>query len=124
MPKRPSRIVFAALLAASFAVGCNKPTSPSATSTASTTAPATGTSGAQCDLPADTVVGTFKQDGTEQKVTYGELTGRIGAPLADLEKKKQELLKRGLDGFIIEKLVQAEAKKRGMANEDALLKAE
>jgi protein-disulfide isomerase len=121
MSKRPSRIVFAALLAASFAVGCTKPTSPSA---ASTTAPAAATSGAQCEPPAETVVGTFKQDGAEQKITYGELTGRIGAPLADLEKKKQDLLKRGLEGYIIEKLVQAEAKKRGMANEDALLKAE
>lgn len=115
---RPSRIVLAAVLAASFAVGCNKQTSPA---TSPTTAAA---SGGSCDLPADQVVATFKVDGAEQKVTYGELTGRIGPQLTDLEKKKQELLKRGLEGFVIEKLVQAEAKKRGMANEDALLKAE
>ncbi|MFL5349583.1 MAG: DsbA family protein [Hyalangium sp.] len=117
---RPSRFVLAALLAASFAAGCNKQTSPAA----SPTTASTNAAGAQCDLPSDQVVGTFKLDGAEQKVTYGELTARIGAPLADLEKKKQELLKRGLDGYVIEKLVQAEAKKRGMANEDALLKAE
>jgi protein-disulfide isomerase len=120
MSMRPSRIVVAALLAASFAAGCNKPTSPAANPS---TAPAAA-SGAQCEPPAETVVGTFKQDGAEQRITYGELTGRIGAPLADLEKKKAELLKRGLEGYIIEKLVQAEAKKRGLANEDALLKAE
>src|SRR5512140_3259083 len=112
MPMRPSRFVLAALLAASFAAGCNKQTSPAASPT---TAASTNAAGAQCDLPPDQVVGTFKVDGAEQKVTYGELTQRIGAPLADLDKKKQELLKRGLDGYVIEKLVQAEAKKRGMA---------
>jgi protein-disulfide isomerase len=116
MSMRSSRILVAALLAASFAAGCNKQATPA-------TNPTTA-SGGQCELAPETVVGTYKVDGTEQKVTYGELTGRIGAPLADLEKRKQELLKRGLDGYIIEKLVQAEAKKRGMANEDALLKAE
>ncbi len=118
---RPSRFVLAALLAASFAAGCNKQTSPAASPT---TAAGANAAGAQCDLPPDQVVGTFKMDGAEQKITYGELTSRIGAPMADLEKRKQELLKRGLDGYVIEKLVQAEAKKRGLANEDALLKAE
>jgi protein-disulfide isomerase len=119
MSMRPSRIVVAALLAASFAAGCNKQSTPAASPTTAGTA-----SGGQCEPAADAVVGTFKVDGSEQRVTYGELTGRIGAPLADLEKKKADLLKRGLEGYIIEKLVQAEAKKRGMANEDALLKAE
>jgi protein-disulfide isomerase len=119
MSMRPSRIVVAALLAASFVAGCNKQTAPATSPTTAASA-----SGAQCDPAPETVVGTYKVDGAEQRVTYGELTGRIGAPLADLEKKKAELLKRGLEGYIIEKLVQAEAKKRGMANEDALLKAE
>jgi protein-disulfide isomerase len=116
MSMRPSRLVIAALLAASFAAGCNKQTTPAA-------APSTSSS-SSTELAPDAVVATFKVDGAEQKVTYGELTGRIGAPLADLEKRKQDLIKRGLEGYIIEKLVQAEAKKRGLANEDALLKAE
>ena len=72
----------------------------------------------------DTVVATFKVDGAEQKITYGELNERIDAPLADLEKQKHQLRKRGLEGYVIEKLVQAEAKKRGMTNEEQLLKAE
>jgi len=114
---RSSRFLVAALLAASFAAGCNKQTTPAAS-------PNTSAAGGQCELASDAVVGTFKLEGAEQKVTYGELTGRIGAPLADLEKRKADLLKRGLEGYIIEKLVQAEAKKRGLANEDALLKAE
>ncbi len=120
MSMRPSRIVLAALLAASFAAGCNKPGTPATAPNAAAGTPP----GVQCDLPPDQVVATFKLDGAEQKVTYGELVGRIGAPLADLEKKKQETLKRGAEGYIIEKLVQAEAKKRGLPNEDALLKAE
>ncbi|WP_317987917.1 DsbA family protein [Hyalangium gracile] len=117
---RPSRIVLAALLAASFAAGCNKQTTPAANPTTT----AAGASGAQCDLPPEQVVATYKVDGAEQKVTYGELAGRIGPQLMDLEKRKQEMIKRGLEGYVIEKLVQAEAKKRGLANEDALLKAE
>jgi protein-disulfide isomerase len=119
MSMRPSRFVLAALLAASFAAGCNKQTTPAASPTTAAAA-----SGGSCELPADQVVATYKLDGAEQKVTYGELSGRIGPQLTDLEKKKAELLKRGLEGFVIEKLVQAEAKKRGLPNEDALLKAE
>jgi len=113
---RPSRLVIAALLAASFAAGCNKQTTPAAAPSPS--------SSSSSELAPDAVVATFKVDGAEQRVTYGELTGRIGAPLADLEKRKQDLIKRGLEGYIIEKLVKAEATKRGLANEDALLKAE
>src|SRR6187401_148322 len=98
MSKRHSRFVLAALLAASFAVGCNKPTTPAANPTT-----AGATAGGQCEPAGDSVVATYKLDGAEQKVTYSELTGRIGAPLADLEKRKQDLMKRGLEGFVIEK---------------------
>jgi protein-disulfide isomerase len=118
MSMRPTRLVLAALLAVSFTAGCNKQTSPATSPTTAATA------NAQCELPADSVVATYKQDGAEQKVTYGELSTRIGPQLADLEKRKQELIKRGLEGYVIEKLVQAEAKKRGMANEDEFIKAE
>ncbi len=116
---RPSRIVLAAVLAASFAAGCNKQTTPAASPTTAAAA-----SSAQCDLPPEQVIATYKVDGAEQKVTYGDLSSRIAPQLNDLEKRKQETLKRGLEGFVIEKLVQAEAKKRGLANEDALLKSE
>ncbi|MDC0709100.1 thioredoxin domain-containing protein [Stigmatella sp. ncwal1] len=117
MSQRPFRLVLSALVAASFLSGCNKQTSP-----ATSAAPAA--SAGQCEPASDTVVATYKLDGAEQKVTYGELTSRIGPPMADLEKRKQDLIKRGLDGYIIEKLVQSEAKKRGLENEDALIKAE
>ncbi|MDY7229730.1 DsbA family protein [Hyalangium rubrum] len=118
MSKLPLRLVLTALVAVSFTAGCNKQSSPAASATN------TSAAGGQCEPPADTVVATYKVDGAEQKVTYGELTGRLGAPLADLEKRKQEMIKRGLEGYVLEKLVQAEAKKRGLPNEDALIKAE
>jgi len=111
------RIVLAALVAVFVTAGCNKQATPaaSATNTASS---------AQCEMPADTVIATYKTDTGEQKVTYGELREKLGPSLDDLEKRKQEMIKRGLEGFVLEKLVQAEAKKRGLANEDAFIKAE
>jgi protein-disulfide isomerase len=114
---RPLRLVLAALVAVSFAAGCNKQSTPAASATNTA-------AGGQCDMPADTVIATYKVEGAEQKVTYGDLTSRIGPQLADIDKRKQETLKRGLEGFVLEKLVQAEAKKRGLANEDAFMKAE
>ncbi len=115
---RPSRLLLAALLAASFAAGCNKQTTPAASPTNA------AASGAQCEPAPETVVATYKVDGAEQKVTYGELTTLISPQLAEIEKRKTDLVKRGLDGYVIQKLVQAEAKKRGLANEDELLKVE
>jgi protein-disulfide isomerase len=61
--------------------------------------------------------------GDGQKITYGELNERIQEPLADLEKKKFELRKQGIEGLVVERLVQAEAKKRNMT-EEQLVKAE
>ncbi|MFP2960145.1 thioredoxin domain-containing protein [Myxococcus sp. 1LA] len=111
MLNRPTRVILAALLAASFTAGCNKEkapaTAPAAQQTAGEPAP-------------DTVVATF---GDGQKITYKELNERLQEPLANLEKQKTQLLKRGLDGMVTEKLVDAEAKKRGMSQE-AFLKAE
>ena len=115
---RPLRLVLTALVAVFVAAGCNKQATPAASATN------TSASGGQCEMPADTVIATYKLDGAEKKVTYGELTTRLGPPLADLEKRKQEMIKRGLEGYVLEKLVQAEATKRGLANEDALIKAE
>ncbi len=115
MSKPPSRLVLAAFVAVSLIAGCNKPASPAAP---------TAAAGGQCEPAADSVVATYKVDGAEQKVTYGQLSEHISAPLADLEKRKTELLKRGLDSYVLEKLVKAEATKRGLENEDALMRAE
>lgn len=111
MLNRPTRVILAALLAASFTAGCNKEKAPA-------TAPAAQQAAGE---PApDTVVATF---GDGQKITYKELSERLQEPLANLEKQKSQLLKRGLDGMVTEKLVDAEAKKRGLSQE-AYLKAE
>jgi len=110
------RIVLAALVAVFVTAGCNKQATPAAS--------ATNSAGASCEMPAETVIATYKTDTGEQKVTYGELREKLGPSLDDLDKRKQDMIKRGLEGFVLEKLVQAEAKKRGLANEDALIKAE
>ncbi|XXF80390.1 thioredoxin domain-containing protein [Myxococcaceae bacterium GXIMD 01537] len=112
MSMRPFRFVLTALVAVSLTAGCNKEKSPA------TAAPATA---ASCpgEAAADTVIATFG----DQKVTMGELNDRIKEPLANLDKQKYQLRKQGLEGFVVEKLVQAEAKKRGMT-EEQYLKAE
>ncbi|WP_426753517.1 thioredoxin domain-containing protein [Myxococcus sp. Y35] len=111
MLNRPTRVILAALLAATFTAGCNKEKAPA---TAPAAQPAAG------EPAPDTVVATF---GDGQKITYKELNERLQEPLANLEKQKFQLLKRGLDGMVTEKLVDAEAKKRGMT-QDQYLKAE
>jgi protein-disulfide isomerase len=114
MLMRSTSTLMAALLAASLFSGCNKEKSPATAPTPSPTA------AASAEPAPDTVVATF---GDGQKITFGELNERIKEPLANLDKQKFQLRKQGLDGFVTEKLVQAEAKKRNMT-EDQLLKAE
>ncbi len=101
----------AAFLAASLLAGCNKEKAPATAPTATSTT---------AEPSPDTVVATY---GDGQKITFGELNDRIKEPLANLEKQKYQLRKQGLEGFVVERLVQAEAKKRGMTEEE-FLKAE
>src|SRR5687767_9836585 len=111
------RIVLAALVAVFVTAGCNKQATPAAS-------PTNTAAGAQCEMPAETVIATYKADGAEKKVTYGELREKLAPQFDDLEKRKQDLIKRGLEGYVLEQVVEAEAKKRGLANADALVKAE
>ncbi|HYO54424.1 thioredoxin domain-containing protein [Archangium sp.] len=113
MLMRSTSTILAALLAASLFAGCNKEkapaTAPPATTTTTSTEPA-----------PDTVVATF---GDGQKITFGELNDRIKDQLANLDKQKHQLRKQGIEGFVVERLVQAEAKKRNLT-EEQLVKAE
>ncbi|HYV46510.1 MAG TPA: thioredoxin domain-containing protein [Myxococcaceae bacterium] len=103
------KTVFLGLSSALFLfAACNK--SRSATTTAA---------GGSADLPPDTVVATMNG----QKITAKELDDKISAQLAQLEEQKHNARKQGLENMINERLIQDEAKKRGM-NEDALIKAE
>lgn len=120
MSMHPSRCILPVLLATSFAAGCSNPRTPAPTLSPVSVV----TSHVQCDFPTDQVVATFKVDGAEQKVTYGELVEYIGAPLAEFEKKKLRLLKEGVEGYVLEQIVKAEATNRGLPNIDALIKAE
>ena len=108
---RPIRIALAALMAVALTAGCNKEKSPAVSAPAAAACPG--------EPAPDTVVATIG----DQKVTMAELNERLKDPLANLDKQKYQLRKQGLEGFVVEKLVQAEAKKRGMT-EDEYLKAE
>ncbi len=113
MLMRSTSTLLAGLLAASLFSGCNKEKAPA-------TAGAPTTSASATEPAADTVVATF---GDGQKITFGELNERIKEPLANLEKQKFQTRKQGLDGFVVEKLVKAEAAKRNLT-EEQLVKAE
>jgi protein-disulfide isomerase len=112
MLMRSTSTLLAAFLAASLFSGCNKEKAPATAPTPTTTTAA--------EPSPDTVVATY---GDGQKITFGELNDRIKDQLANLDKQKHQLRKQGLEGVVTEKLVQAEAKKRGLT-EDQLLKAE
>ena len=113
---KPTRVILAALLAATITAGCNKEKAP-----VTAQGPAATAQQATAGEPApDTVVATF---GDGQKITYKELNEKISEPLSNLEKQKHQLRKRGIEGMVTEKLVDAEAKKRGMT-QDQFLKAE
>ena len=71
------------------------------------------------DLSPDTVVATVGGE----KITAKELDEKIAAQLGQLVEQKHNLRKQGLDNLINEKLIVAEAKKRGMT-EEAFVKAE
>ncbi|WNG56368.1 thioredoxin domain-containing protein [Archangium gephyra] len=116
MLMRSTSTLLAALLAASLFSGCNKEKAPAAAATATTPTP-TAASG---EPSPDTVVATY---GDGQKITFGDLNDRIKDQLSNLDKQKQQLRKQGLDGLVVERLVQAEAKKRNMT-EEQLIKAE
>lgn len=78
-------------------------------------------SGAQkCEPPDSQVVATFGEGG---QVTMGELRQHAQEPLAELEKQRHQTLSRALEEVVLERLVQAEAKKRGQT-EEAFLSSE
>src|SRR3954468_14056222 len=80
----------------------------------------TTTSGAgAADVPPDTVVATING----QKITAKELDEKISSQLAQIDEQKHNARKQGLENMINERLVQDEAKKRGMT-EEALIKSE
>jgi protein-disulfide isomerase len=100
---RSTARILAALLAATLFAGCPK-------SNTSATTPA-ATSG---EPPADAVVATY---GDGQKVTYGELNKELSEQLANLEEQKYRARKQGLEGLVMKRLIDSEAKKRGLTEE-------
>ena len=105
--------VSTALCAFALFAGCNKEKTPAAAGTGST----------QSELAADTVVATVGSD----KVTLAQLDEHLKGQLQQLQesyqKQKFQTRKQGLDQMLMEKLVKAEAEKKGMTQEQ-FLKAE
>ncbi|HWV39327.1 MAG TPA: thioredoxin domain-containing protein [Vulgatibacter sp.] len=89
----------------------------------SNTSTAAGTTRAAAAEDADTVVATFG----DRKITLAELDETIKRDLVLLERKYQDekygLRESSLEGLVVKELMEAEAKKRGMSEED-ILKAE
>src|SRR5688572_9239550 len=112
-----SRIAVAALAALSLLapVACNK---------SKPAGPTSGTSAnAGSDLPPEMVVATFG----DQKITAGQLEEKVKPELAEMndqfQKQKFQLRQQTLDRMVMENLLEGEAKKRGLANGEALIKA-
>ena len=85
--------------------GCEKGKSSPASAGASASSPA--------EMSPDTVVATI---GSE-KVTAAQLDESIKGQLQGLEKQKFQLRKQGLDKLVMDKLIKAEAGKKGMTQE-------
>lgn len=116
------RLAVAALCAATLLAGCKNGQS---NTTTPAPAPTTTATKAGAGEPADdTVVATIG----DQKVTLGEVDKTIEPQLQQLDeeltKQKFELRRRAIENFVVEKLLTEEAKKRGLAGPDELLKAE
>ncbi len=82
-------------------------------------APASPSAASQGDLSPDTVVATI---GSE-KITAGQLDEQIKGQLQALDKQKFQTRKQGLDKMVMDKLLKAEAEKKGMTQEQ-YIKAE
>src|SRR5262249_61680472 len=75
--------------------------------------PANSPAASQGDLSPDTVVATI---GSE-KITAGQLDEQIKGQLQALEKQKFQTRKQGLEKMVMDKLLKAEAEKKGMTPE-------
>jgi len=83
--------------------GCNKGSAPANPPAAASPS----------DLPPDTVVATI---GSE-KITAGQLDEQIKGQLQAIDKQKFQARKQGLEKMVADKLLKAEAEKKGMTPE-------
>jgi protein-disulfide isomerase len=109
------RLLFAVVPAAALVFGCTNP-KPSGTPGAETKAAATAED-------PNAVVATVNG----QNITLGELDKDIKGKLRSMEQEHREqvykLREQGLEAMVVKRLMEAEAKKRGMSEED-VIKAE
>ena len=109
----PMKTVLLGVLSTVFLVAaCNKER------TTTTTTPAGGATAAAAEISPDTVVATVGGE----KITAKQLDEKIGGQLAQLDEQKHQARKQGLENLINERLLQAEAKKAGMSEEEFVKK--
>jgi protein-disulfide isomerase len=119
----PMKRLLAALLCISgLALGCTKENHPPSPDAAATTAPEAAAPATAGDLPPDSVVATI--DG--KNVTAKELDEDLKPQLDQLAHKYQDdkfkLRQQGLDEYVLKKLVDGEAKKENLTEEQWLKK--
>lgn len=87
-------------------------------------APAPGAGASSGDIAPETVIATWSGG----QLTYGELEKEIRGELTRLESdyltERYGTQSEALEGIMLEKLLEAEAKKRGLADANALIEAE
>jgi protein-disulfide isomerase len=93
------------LTVALLGAACNKDRAPAGGGAA-----ATSTSDLNPDLVVATVGG--------EKITARQLDEKLQGELASLEEQKHQMRKRGLDALINEKVLAAQAKKKGLSEDD------
>jgi protein-disulfide isomerase len=98
-------VLLSSVTLALLLVSCEKGKSAPASASAAASSPA--------ELSPDTVVATI---GSE-KITAAQLDESIKTQLQALEKQKFQLRKQGLDKLVMDKLIKAEATKKGMTPE-------
>jgi protein-disulfide isomerase len=107
-----------ALLLAFVACCGGGTTAPSGTTSGGTTG-GTAATAAPASEDAGQVVATIG----DEKITLGDVDKKAGAQLAQVRQQIFDIRKQALDGLVMDRLVSAEAKKRGITDQE-LLKAE
>ncbi len=92
-----------------------QPSSPSAGEPPKPAAAAAAPS--EGDLASSTVVARWKDKGAERTLTFGELREARAATFLKLDRDRHEAIKRELEGYVLDQLVQAEAQRKGKTQE-------
>lgn len=110
-----------ALGAAAFAfAGCEKGKAQDGASPERASAPKGSAPSAGGDLDASTVVATWTEGGDTKSLTLGELEEARAASFLKIERERYNAIRRELEGYVLDQLMEAEAKKAGQSQDEYL----